>query len=128
MEKCMADIDNMVRVRLEQADSIRGDVSEYDKGVIEMRRLANKLEEINTPKKRWWHFWLGIKPVPKPMTSAIYEMTYGTTTPFTENEISERDAFLAGYEAGRRDGDAHAAHRLWLKIRENSREYKNEHK
>jgi len=110
MEKCMSDIDNMVRVRLEQADSIRGDVSDYEKGVIEMRRLANKLDEINQPKKRWYEY-LGVKPVPRRFTFEIKDRPT-----FTEQELAERRAFLDGFDAGRTDGDAHTAYKLWRKL------------
>jgi len=120
MEKCMADIDNMVSVRLEQADSIRDDISEYDEGVIEIRKLANKLDEINNPKKKWWQFFK--KETPKPLVSAIYEMTYGDNQPAapTEIELAEKQAYLDGFSEGRHDGDAMKAYRLWRKMKEHT--------
>lgn len=106
----LANIDNMVKVYSEQADSIRDDVSEYEKGVKEMREMTAKLEEINQPKKKWWEY-LGIKPAKQKFMFEIEGRPK-----FTEQELAERRAFLDGFDAGRTDGDAHTAYKLWRKL------------
>lgn len=113
-EKDIDDITNYINVCTEQAQSIRDDISEYDKGVNEMRQIADRIEKINSPKKRWYEY-LGVKPVKQRFTFEIEGRPV-----FTEQELAERRAFLDGYDAGRKDGDSHKAYKLWHKMIQHS--------
>jgi len=78
----------------------------------DMKQQMQRIEENMKPTKRWWHY-LGIKPV-KP--KFMFEIEGRPT--FTEQQLAERRAFLDGYCAGRQDGDAGPAYKLWRKMRD----------
>ena len=84
--------------------------SEWDKGMKEMRDITQKIAEINKPKKRWYEY-LGVKPVKRKFSFEI-----DGRPQYTDQELAERRAFLDGFDAGRTDGDAHTAYKLWRKL------------
>ncbi len=79
----------------------------------DMKQQIRMIEENSKPTKRWWHRF--IKPSPP---AFLFEIEGRPT--FTEEELAERRAFLDGFEAGRKDGDAGPAYKLWRRMKEHS--------
>lgn len=80
----------------------------------DMMRMMEVVEKNSAPKKRWWHFFI------KPKQERIV-IQYGEGTPvLSEQDKIDRQIFLEGYNEGRKDGDAHAAYKLWYRIKTNT--------
>ena len=80
----------------------------------DMERMMKIVEENSKPEKRWWHFFF------KPSQPEFTFDVEGRPT-FTEQELAERRAFLDGYSAGRRDGNAHEAYKLWKRMQDSDK-------
>ena len=80
----------------------------------DMIRMMNVVEENMQPTPRWWHRFI------KPKMERIVVEVPDNVHVLTEQEQAERRAFLDGYNAGRQDGDAGPAYKLWYRIKTNT--------
>ncbi len=112
-EESMAEMDKKIAAIEFEADLLKKTIEDDMKSKDETQALMEKIEEINAPEKRWYHRFF-----PKKKQQPFVFQIEGRPE-FTEQELAERRAFLDGYSAGRVDGDAHKAYRLWKKMRDN---------